>query len=133
MRARLVVGMIRWPWSSGDDDADAPEPPAGFDDEPTITCEFQDGTLFVYDDIVFIRRAGPSKFEDKAIPRGEITEVTYSKGSISHLQIEQAGFENDDGGFMASPVDENTLHFGRGGRDCAQQAREELLFGSQPP
>lgn len=102
----------------------------GGDVEPIVTCKFQDGTLSVYDDHVFIERAGPSKFEDKTIPREEITDVTYAKGiAIGFLQIEQEGFENDTKGFLSSPVDGNTLHFGRGARDCAERARDELLFG----
>lgn len=124
--------MVRWPWSGGEDDQ-LDDPRADVDAEPVLVCDFQDGTLFVYPDHVYLARAGPSQFEDKAIARSEITDVTYSKGSISYLQLEQQDFENDDGGFLSSPVDENTLHFGRGGRDCAQRAREELLFGSQPP
>lgn len=124
--------MVRWPWSDDDDETPV-DPRTDLEADPIHVCEFQDGTLYVYEDHVYIARAGPSKFEDKAIARTEITDVTYSKGSISYLQIEQVDFENDDGGFLSAPVDENTLHFGRGGRDCAQRAREELLFESQPP
>lgn len=124
--------MVSWPWSASDDDGQ-PDPRGDLDVEPSLTCAFQDGTLYVYADHVYIARAGPSRFEDKVIPRDEITDVTYSKGSVSYLQLEQAGFENDTGGFLSSPVDENTLHFGRGGRECARRAREELLFESQPP
>ena len=124
--------MVRWPWQRGDADVQA-DPRDDVDTEPLIVCDFQDGTLYVYEDHVYIARAGPSSFEDKVIPRDELTDVTFSTGSISYLQFEQAGFENDDGGFLSSPVDENTLHFGRGGRECAKRAREELLFGSQPP
>lgn len=123
--------MVRWPWSRDDDTPT--DPRDDVDAEPLIVCEFQDGTLYVYPDHVYIARSSHSTFEDKAIARSEITDVTYSKGSISYLQLEQVDFENDDGGLLSSPVDENTLHFGRGGRECAQQAREELLFESQPP
>lgn len=125
--------MVRWPWSRGGDEETPEDPRDDLAADPIMVCAFQDGTLYVYPDHVYIARAGPSKFDDKAIARTEITDVTYSKGSISYLQLEQVDFENDDGGFLSSPVDENTLHFGRGGRDCAQRVREELLFESQPP
>jgi hypothetical protein len=124
--------MVRWPWSRDGDEAPA-DPRDDLEADPLMVCEFQDGTLYIYPDHVYIARAGPSKFDVKAIARSEITDVTYSKGSISYLQLEQVDFQNDDGGFLSSPVDENTLHFGRGGRDCAKRAREELLFESQPP
>ena len=126
--------MVRLPWrrrGGGDEGepSDGP-PPGGIDVEPLLTCAFQDGTLYVYDDHVHVERAGPSRFSDKTIPRDEITDVTYAKGiAIGYLQLEQTGFENDAKGFLSSPVDENTLHFGRGARDCAERAREELLFG----
>ena len=116
-----------WRSEANGDDVDVRE---GDEVEPTVTCKFQDGTLSIFDDHVRIERAGPSKFEDKTIPREEVTDVTYSKGiAIGFLQIEQAGFVNDTKGFLSSPVDENTLHFGRGARDCAERARDELLFG----
>lgn len=123
--------MVRLPWRRDDDGDDEEEPASpGPDDDPLVECEFQDGTLLVYEDRVVIERAGPSKFADKTIPRDEITDATYAKGiAIGYLQIEQAGFENDTKGFLSSPVDENTLHFGRGARACAEEAREELLFG----
>ena len=100
-------------------------------EDPLVECAFQDGTLFVYGDHVYVERAGPSKFDDKSIPREEITDVRYSGGIvIGYLQIEQVGVDNDSGGLLSSPVDENTLHFGRGARSCAKEAREELLFGT---
>lgn len=121
--------MVRLPWRTDREDDDSP---GGLDIEPLLTCEFQDGTLYVYDDHVFIDRAGPSKFDDKAIPRDEIVDVVYAKGfAIGYLQFKQDGFENDDGGFLTSPVDENTLHFGRGNRTCAERARDELRFGEE--
>jgi len=125
--------MARLPWRAGsDDDGDDEEERTSreADGEPIVECAFQDGTLLVYEDRVVIERAGPSKFDDKTIPREDVTDVRYAKGIvIGYLQIEQAGFENASGGFLTSPVDENTLHFGRGARDCAQGARDELLFG----
>jgi len=124
--------MVRRPWRQfGDDDPpESSDPLEDPGEDPLVECAFQDGTLFVYEDHVFVERAGPSKFEDKSIPRDEIADVRYSGGIvIGYIQIEQVGFENDSGGFISSPVDENTLHFGRGARDCAKRAREELLFG----
>lgn len=121
--------MVRLPWRRNSDGG-VEEPPGGLDVEPLLTCSFQDGTLHVYEDHVFIERAGPSRFAEKTIPRDEITDVAYAKGlAIGYLQVEQTGFENDSAGFLSSPVDENTLHFGRGARDCAERARDELLFG----
>ncbi|MFB6352699.1 MAG: hypothetical protein ABEJ92_01310 [Halobacteriales archaeon] len=120
--------MVRWPWSGTADDGDG-DPRGGIDVEPSLVCDFQDGTLYVYDDHVFIERAGPSDFDDKAIPRDEIVDVTYESGlAIGFLQIEQAGVEPATGGFLTSPVGENTLHFGRRDRECAMRAREALLF-----
>lgn len=125
--------MVPWPWSRGGGD-DGGDPRGGPDGEPVLACAFQDGTLYVYADHVYIERAGPSKFADKTIPRDEITDVTYAKGiAIGYLQLEQTGFTNDTGGFLTSPIDANTLHFGRRDRDCAERARAELLFESQPP
>lgn len=122
--------MVRLPWRRGTEEDD--EPAGGLDIEPRLTCPFQDGTLYVYDDHVYIERAGPSSFDDKTIPRDEIVDVVYSKGLvIGYLQFEQAGVENDAAGFLTSPVDENTLHFGRGARDCAERARDEVLFANR--
>lgn len=133
--------MVDLPWrrgrdgdAAGDGEPASPDPdPASPDpdDGPLVECAFQDGTLSVYADRVVIERAGPSRFDDKTIPRDEITDVRYAKGiAIGYLQIEQTGFENARGGFLTSPVDENTLHFGRGARGCAREARDELLFGT---
>jgi len=119
--------MVRQPWRRDGDDEDDDTP---VDGEPIVECAFQDGSIAVYDDRVVIDRAGPSRFDDKIIPRDEILDVTYAKGiAIGYLQIEQRGVENDTGGFLSSPVDENTLHFGRGARDCAEEAKQALLFG----
>lgn len=121
------MAMVRWPWRR---DPATEGDPRELEADAVVTCSFQDGRLYVYEDHVYIVRAGPSKFADKAIPRAEIVDVTTSKaGAIGYLQIEQDGVEPDVGGFLSSPVDENTLHFGRKGRDCAERARDELLFG----
>lgn len=123
--------MVGLPWGRGGEEAPS-DPRPDIETEPVITCAFQDGTLYVYEDHVFIERAGPSKFEDKIIPRSELVDVIYEKGiAIGYLQLEQSGFTTDEGGFLTSPIDENTLHFGRRDRACAERAREELLFGGE--
>jgi hypothetical protein len=32
---------------------------------------------------------------------------------------------------LSDPVNSNTVHFSRGGRDCAKEAREEILAHAQ--
>lgn len=113
----------------GDSDSDDGDRPAGdtFDDDPLVTCECQDGTLRVFDEEVHIERASRSKFSDKQIPIADITEVPYEKRLvISYLQIEQPGVDTDEASRLSTPVDENTLHFGRGKRDCAKRARDTI-------
>ncbi|MFB6090003.1 MAG: hypothetical protein ABEJ97_03000 [Halobellus sp.] len=119
--------MVEFPWSrgaadgaSGADDADHPE--------ALVVCSFQDGTLVVYPDRVVIERVDRSRFDDKTIPVDEIEGVDLSNGiTIGYIQIEQAGVPVDTGGLLSDPVNENTLHFGYGGRDCAAKARTEIL------
>lgn len=95
--------------------------------EPIVSCKFQDGTLYVYQDMIHIERRKGSRFTDKWIALTEIHEVTVRKRLfINFLQLEQAGFETGSGGFITTPVDENTLHFGRGKRDCAERAADEI-------
>lgn len=97
-------------------------------EEPVVSCQFQDGTLLVNRDAVTIERARRSKFNDKRIDLRDVEGVTYRKRLvISYLQIDQRGFETDDASLLSTPVDENTLHFGRGKRDCAKRARDEIL------
>lgn len=96
-------------------------------DDPLVACDFQDGVLAVYDDGVHINRNPASKFADKWIPHTEITGVDYEKRIvISYLQIQQEGFENDSASMLNTPVDANTLHFGRGNRDCAEKLVAEI-------
>jgi hypothetical protein len=96
--------------------------------DATLICEFQDGTLILYPDHVRIERVDRSRFDDKSIPADEITGVDLSKGiTIGYSQIEQRNVTVDSGGLLSDPVNENTLHFGRGGRDCAGEARTEIL------
>jgi len=91
-------------------------------------CEFQDGTIAVHEDRIRIGRSDRSKFEDKWIALNQVLEVTYERRLvISYIQIEQEGFENDEGGRLSTPVDANTLHFGRGKRECAREARDTIL------
>jgi hypothetical protein len=93
-----------------------------------VVCEFQDGTIAVYDDRVVIERVSRSKFDDRTIPLEEVTGVDYSKGiTIGYLQVQQTGFDASSGGLLSDPVDENTVHFGRDGRDCASEARDAIL------
>ncbi|EMA43752.1 hypothetical protein [Halococcus saccharolyticus] len=121
--------MVDLPWSrggreTGEDGTDPVEEHA----DAIVVCAFQDGTLSVYEDRVVIERAGRSKFDDKTISSDEIRGVDYSEGiTIGYLQIEQTGVEVDAGGLLSDPVNENTLHFGRGNRECAREAREEIL------
>ncbi|MFB6251828.1 MAG: hypothetical protein ABEI27_09130 [Halobellus sp.] len=117
--------MIDLPWggSDGDSSDDADEYP-----DALVVCSFQDGTIAVYADRVEIERVERSRFDDKTIPTDEIEGVDLSKGvTIGYLQIEQTGMAVDAGGLLSDPVNENTLHFGRGGRDCASEARTEIL------
>ena len=124
--------MVKLPWR-GSGSSDDGETAAGDSDEPShpdaiVVCEFQDGTLAVYDDRVEIERVARSRFDDRTILADEITGVDLSMGiTIGYLQIEQAGVPVDAGGLLSDPVNHNTVHFSRGGRDCAKTAREEIL------
>jgi hypothetical protein len=113
--------------SGSDEEADATEA------ESVVSCTFQDGTLYVYDGWLRIERPGRSKFSDKEIELADVRGVTYQKRLvISYLQIDQADVENDAGGLFSTPVDENTLHFGRGMRECARRARDAIRDGAGP-
>lgn len=120
--------MVLWPWGRSES-TDSDHELEKFDEAPDQVCEFQDGTLYIYESFVYIDRAEPSDFDHKTISREDIIDVTYKTGIIiGYLQIEQAGFENDSGGFLTAPIDENTLHFGGGDKACAESARDQLLF-----
>jgi hypothetical protein len=122
--------MVRLPWrDSGEDTSqDSDESAPHLDVDPVVSCQFQDGKLFVYEDQVFIERTDRSKFSDKWIAIEQVDDVTYSKRIvISYIQIAQEGFDTSGGGMLSAPVDENTLHFGYGKRDCAKRARDEIL------
>jgi hypothetical protein len=119
--------MVDLPWGGSDTATESDQ--SGTDHpDAVLVCEFQDGTLAVYEDEVRITRVPRSKFEAKTIPAAEITGVTYESGiTVGYIQIEQAGVELDTGGLLSDPVDENTLHFQRNGRDCATEARDAIL------
>ena len=132
--------MVRWPWRSeehedgiegGADDSGDAEPserPGGIDVEPLVDCELQDGTLFVYEDHVYVERDGRSRFESKTVPMDRIRGVEYDKGiTIGYIQIEEIGFDHDTAGLLSDPIDANTLHFQRNRRGCAREARDEIL------
>ncbi|MFB6207465.1 MAG: DUF4429 domain-containing protein [Haloglomus sp.] len=124
--------MVDVPWrrsSDGDADADADEGPTPDPHaDAVVVCEFQDGTIAVYDDRVVIERVSRSRFDDRTISLDEVTGVDYSEGiTIGHLQLEQTGVDASSGGLLSDPVDENTVHFGRGSRDCAREVRDAVL------
>lgn len=125
--------MVDLPWRS-DSGVDDPAEEGELDlarSDAVVVCEFQDGTLAVHDDRVAIKRSSRSAFDDKTIPMAEIVGVEYEKGiTIGYLQIEVSGVEPDVGGWFSDPVNENTLHFGRRKRECAQDARDEILARS---
>jgi hypothetical protein len=119
--------MVDLPWRSNSETGvdDVPETVA--DIEAAVTCEFQDGTLVVSESEVVIDRPSRSKFSDKRIPMTDVEGVTYAKRLvISYIQIEQRGFDNDGASRFSTPVDENTLHLGRGKRACAKRARDAV-------
>ncbi len=118
------------PWSTSDDAPDAgPEPtfegaPAA---DPVVACSFQDGTVFVYEDGLYIDRPPRSTFQEKWILTDQISDVVLdSKLTVHYLQIRQQEASHDVGGLFSTPVDENTVHFGRGKRDCAKRAKTAI-------
>lgn len=118
--------MVKLPWSGGDEESGEADSP--IDADPLVTCTFQDGTLFVYEDEVYIERSSRSKFSDKHIDASEISGVSYAERLvISYIQIEQIGFDHGEEALLTTPVDENTLHLGRSGRSCAKRARDAIL------
>jgi hypothetical protein len=140
--------MVRLPWrrrdpedDEGDDEgassderdgaesgADAEAATDADGDAPLVRCEFQDGTVSVHADRVRIERPARSRFDDRTIPMEEVEGVTLETGvTIGHLQVVQRGVEPDAGGFLSDPVDPNTVHFTRGGRECAREARDAIL------
>jgi hypothetical protein len=101
------------------------------DEESLVSCTFQDGTLYVYDEWLRIERPGRSKFSDRDVELADVRGVNYEKRLvISYLQVDEAGVENEEGGLFSTPVDENTLHFGRGMGGCARRARDAIRDGA---
>ena len=132
--------MVRLPWRRGDPEDDeegatsderATDAGAGADDEgdgPLVRCAFQDGTVSVHADRVRIERPARSRFDDRTVPMEEVEGVNLETGgSVGHLQVVQRGVEPDAGGFLSDPVDPNTVHFTRSGRECAREARDAVL------
>jgi len=119
--------MIDFPWRRGSDTGPSSEPS---DDHPDaeVVCKFQDGTLAVYEDYIAITRVDRSNFNNREIPVEEITGVDYDAGiTIGYIQIEQVDVPVESGGLLSDPVNPNTLHFDRGGRECAKKARDAIL------
>jgi hypothetical protein len=107
------------------------EDEAPIDGDVAVTCAFQDGSLYVGESSLYIDRSARSQFDDKQIDFAGVRDVTYERRLvISYLQIEQDGVEPADGSLLSTPVDENTLHFGRGKRDCARRARDAIRDGA---
>jgi hypothetical protein len=122
--------MVDLPWGRRRDADDGSEDEADTEEYPDalVVCTFQDGTLAVYEDRVEIHRVGRSQFDDKTIPADEIRGVDLANGiTIGYFQIEQVDVPVDSGGLFSDPINANTLHFGRGGRECASEARTEIL------
>lgn len=116
--------------SDGDRTAPADSDDPISKDEAILTCKFQDGTLYVFEDILCIERPGRSKFSEKWIALNQVRGVNYERRLvISYLQIDQVDFQPSEEGLISTPVDENTLHFGRGKRECAQRATDQILEG----
>lgn len=120
--------MVGFPWHNGQQEDRETHPDDPIDGDPILSCEFQDGTLIVYEDYLYIERASRSKFSDKRIAMDQVLGITYSKRIIiNYLQIEQADFDLSEESFLTTPVDENTLHFGSSQRECARRAKDAVL------
>jgi hypothetical protein len=120
--------MVRLPWRRGEtDDGDGEDDGEVTHDDAIVVCAFQDGTIAVYEDRVVIERVKRSRFDDKTLAFESVVGVDYSEGiTIGYLQVEEVGVEPDRGGLLSDPVNENTVHFGRADRGCAQRARDAI-------
>lgn len=115
--------MVEVPWGRGGDEPEDLTDHA----QAIVACDFQDGVLAVYEDELVIERVPRSRFSDKTIPLDAVRGVEYSGGiTVGYLQIRQHGVEADGAGLLSDPVDENTLHFTRGDRACAERARDAI-------
>jgi hypothetical protein len=124
--------MIDLPWGGdrGDDAGDTSIDAGGEADhaEAVVVCEFQDGTLAVYEDRVVVERPARSRFDDRTIPFDEISGVDFAGGiTIGYIQLELVGVTPDTGGLLSDPVNERTLHFGWGDKECAKRARDAIV------
>ncbi|AUV81004.1 hypothetical protein C2R22_04465 [Salinigranum rubrum] len=124
--------MIDFPWRGDRDEADSRGTADAVDEdrhaEAVVVCEFQDGTLAVYEERVVIDRPARSSFDDTTVPVDEITGVDFDGGiTIGYLQLELAGVAPDAGGLLSDPVNERTLHFGWNDKGCAKRARDAIL------
>jgi hypothetical protein len=114
--------MVEWPWSGSGDEVEDPHADA------LVVCAFQDGTIAVYEDRVVVDRPGRSRFDDATFPFESVVGVDYDEGiTVGYLQVEIDGVAPDAGGLFSDPVNERTVHFGRGNRDCAREARDAIL------
>ena len=123
------MGWLPWSSASGDEPASEPAPPdeSKGTGDPLVSCEFQDGSVFVYEDGIYIDRPSMSKFDGKWIEMTQVEGVTVErKLTIRYLQIQQDAFAHSTGGLVTTPVDENTVHLGRGKRDCAHRAKRAI-------
>jgi len=123
--------MIDLPWGGDRDDAQGTAVDAVGEEtraEAVVVCEFQDGTLAVYDDRVVIERPARSRFDDRTLAFDEISGVDFAGGiTIGYIQLELVGVTPDTGGLLSDPVNERTLHFGWGDKECAKRARDAIV------
>jgi hypothetical protein len=113
--------MVNWPWRDGDEESENPHIDA------LVVCAFQDGTIAVYPDRVVIDRPGRSRFDDATFPLESVIGVDYDEGiTVGYLQVEIDGVTSDPSGLLSDPVNERTVHFGRGNRECAREARDTI-------
>lgn len=128
--------MVDFPWRRGRDELDeggnqpgsTERAPDDDHEDAIVVCRFQDGTIAVYDDRVVIERVSRSRFDDRTFSYDEISGVDHDVGiTIGYLQLELVGIEPDTGGLFSDPINERTVHFGRGNRDCAATARDAIL------
>lgn len=136
----MLTGLRKL-WGVGDDGEPVDTPAADTDSDssktvshdasegdPIVSCTFQDGTLSVYAEQLHIDRPDASDFSNKWISLNQVTGVTVERRFVIHyIQIHQIDFDHNEGGILSTPVDENTLHFGGGKRDCATRARDVIL------
>jgi hypothetical protein len=75
-----------------------------------------------------IERTRRSRFDDTDFQFETVVGVDYDEGiTVGYLQLWVEGIDPDSGGLLSDPVNERTVHFGRGNRDCAQEARDAIL------